>query len=160
MSNSTLISTIKSIPAGRFFRMSYKSELPVKAAFKKQGISIIKVTDTTVRTGVSYNSIASVQEYKSTHEPSGIVRTNNYVWVEQDRLKHNTVTGKDYFVIAPMKNSHPKSTYIVKDNNGERYVTIDELDKSMIQDSYWKPSNGVPTAIRTICLENIIELKV
>lgn len=160
MSNSTLISIIKSIPAGRFFRMSYQSELPVKAAYKKQGISVIKITDTTVRTGVRYDHIASVKEYKANHEPSGIVRTNNYVWIEPNRLKHNTATGKDYVVIAPMKNSCPKSKYIVKDINGERVVTIDELDKSLIQDSYWKPSNGMPAAVRTISLENIIEVKV
>ena len=160
MSNNTLINTIKTIPAGRFFRMSYKSELPVKAAFKKQGISITKITDTTVRTGIKYENITKVKEYKSSHEPSSIVRTNNYVWIYANRLKHNTSTGKDYFVVAPMKNSHSKSTYVIKDAAGERVISFEELDKTLVQDSYWKSSEGFPPVIRTISLDNIICVRV
>lgn len=158
MLNSTLISTIKAIPSGRFFRMTYKTELPVKAEHKKAGVTIIKITSSTVRTGVSYNSIAVIKAYKSANAPSDKVKTNNYVWVEKNRIKHNTSTGKDYFVIATHKNSHPKSYFIVRDSEGERIVSETELNKSLVRDSYWNSGSSFPSVVKTISLENIISI--
>lgn len=160
MSNSTLISIIKNIPGGQFFRMSYKSELPVKAEYKKAGITIIKVTSSTVRTGVNYNSIAVIKEYKATHESTQSNRVNNYVWVEKNRIKHNTATGKDYLVIATTKNSHSKSYFVIRDSKGERIVSESDLDKTLVRDSYWKSgsSDAFPSAIKTISLENVMSI--
>lgn len=159
MEHNKIIEALESIPAGRFFRISYSSELPVKAAHKKAGVSVIKVVETTVRTGVSYNNIGAVKEYKATHEPKRTTPVeNNWEWVIKDKVKYNSKTDKTYAVIALVNGGHnTKSHYIVTDTNGTREVEHDALDRSLIIDSYWNKGDYVD-AVRTIAFNNIIDI--
>lgn len=159
MTHNEIMGILNRIPAGRFFRMKYSSEMKVKAEHKKKGISVTKVTETTVRTGVAYANISAVAEYKATHEPKrSKPATNNWEWVSPNRVKYNTNTKKTYAVVATVPNgSNSDVYYIVTDANGSRMVTPDELDKSLMQDSAWG-SGSYPNSVRTIAFDNIIEI--
>lgn len=161
MAQHEIINVISGIPAGRFFRMSYTSELPVKAEHKNAGVKIHKITETTVRTGVSYNNIKAVQEYKATHEPKLTTpRANNYEWVVENRIKYNTKTGKTYVVVATVPSgSNKRCKYLISSPEGTRVVEMEELNKELIIDSYWKKS-GAPDVVRTISVDHIIEINV
>ena len=157
MNREEIIKAINEVPAGRFFRMSYTSELPVKASVKKQGVTVMKLVETTVRTGVSYDKISAVIEYRATHEPKVTTpRANNWEWVTKNRIKYNSNTGKTYAVVAPIKSGgNARCKYIIIDQNGQRVVDPSDLDRSLVIDSYWSRGDGVD-AIRTIALEHIL----
>lgn len=159
MTHNEIMEAITSIPAGRFFRIKYTSEMKVKAENKKKGISVLKVTETTVRTGVAYNNISAVAEYKATHEPKrDKPTTNNWEWVSDNRVKYNTNTKKTYVVVATVPNGSNSDThYIVTDANGTREVSSEDLDRSLMIDSAWS-SGSYPNSVRTIAFENIIEI--
>lgn len=161
MTHTEIKTILESIPAGRFFRMKYLSEMKVKAEFKKKGITITKVTETTTRTGVAYKNIAAVIEYKSSHEPKRDKPVaNNWEWVSPNRIKYNSNTKKTYAVIAPIsRGNNTKSYYIVTDESGTRTVSLDELDKSILQDSTWT-QGSFPNVVRTIPFDNIIDIYV
>jgi hypothetical protein len=161
MTHHEIITTINGIPAGRFFRMSYTSELPVKAAHKKSGVRVHKIVETTVRTGVAYDNIKAVKEYKATHEPKLTTpRANNYEWLSKNRIKYNTNTEKTYVVVATIPNGgNKKCKYLVSDNNGSRVVETDALDKDLIIDSYWSKGES-PDVVRTIAVDHILDINV
>lgn len=152
MKTEAIIKRVSEIPAGRFFRVRYITKVKVKAEYEKQGISIFKIVDTTTRTGVKYKNIASVKskDYLVEAEP----KKNNWEWVVKDRIKHNTKTGKDYLVIAPItKGCNTHTEYVLTDSNGSYIRTKDEI-KSYVIPSYWR--NTERPAVLNITLENIL----
>lgn len=144
---------ICTIPAGQFFRMRYASYVTLAAPYKKQGYTIQKVVDTTTRTGIQYGHIAGV-----TLKEGCPARANNFEWVVNNRIKHNTNTGKYYVVVAPISEGHnTKVTYILTDSKGNsRPITRDEV-KQYTTPSYWKDGNK--PAVMTIELNNILYIK-
>ena len=57
MYNEEVKNFVEMIPNGQMIRIMYQTELPIKAAYKKQCIKVLKVTETTVRTGVDYDNM-------------------------------------------------------------------------------------------------------
>ena len=155
MKTDQIIKKIKSIPGGRFFRVRYISKVKMAADAEKEGITIFKIVDTTTRTGVKYNNIEGVvlTSYPEDKEP----KVNNWEWVVKDRIKHNTKTGKDYLVIAPIsKGAHTVTTYVLTDNDGNtRIVDKDEVKMYAVA-SYWKDEKP---AVMNITLENVLLVK-
>ena len=153
MKTEAIIKKLSEIPAGRFFRVRYITKVKVKAEYEKQGISIFKIVDTTTRTGVKYSSLIdkhNLNEYPAEE------KTNNWEWVVKDRIKHNTNTGKDYLVIAPIdKGSNTRVEYVLTDKEGSAVRTKEEIESFVIQ-SYWKTSK--PT-IMNVTLENVLLVK-
>lgn len=162
LSKEQIISTAKAIRGGTIARVTYKTELPIKAEFKKQGYKIIKIVESSVRFGVNYHNISSVIQRKAQRsEESMISRTNNYEWVVRNRIKHNTKTNKDYLVVASLPvGDNTKVKYILE---GSVMGTLDmgsEIDscyKNIVLDSYFTRSNE-GREIRTISFENIIAI--
>lgn len=144
---------ICAIPAGRFFRMRYASNVPLAAAYKRQGWTMQKVVDTTTRTGVQYGNIAGV-----VLKDDCPAKANSYEWIVHNRIKHNTNTGKNYIVVAPIsEGSNTKVTYILTNPSGvSRPITRDEA-KQYTTPSYWK--DGSKPAVMTIALSNILHIK-
>lgn len=143
------------VKPGTFARVAYVSELPVAAAFKKQGVVITKETETTGRFGVDYTHIASVISRKATETEDKPKRTNNYEWIVPHRFSHNTNTNKDYVQMTTVpKHSNTKSKYFI---NGKE-ATLDEV-KPYIIASYFskKPESG--NEVRTINVDNIKWIK-
>lgn len=138
-----------SIPGGRFFRLRYASNVPLAAAYKKAGYTMQKVVDTTTRTGVQYGHIAGV-----VLNDDNSTKANNFEWVVHNRIKHNTNTGKNYAVVAPISDgNNTKVTYILTEPNGTSHsITRDEA-KQYTTPSYWKDGNK--PAVMTIDLNNI-----
>lgn len=157
MKTEQIIKKVSEIPAGRFFRVRYTTKVKLKAEYEKQGYTILKIVDTTTRTGVKYQNIAGVELKDKFDEKQP--RTNNWEWVVKDRIKHNTNTGKDYLVVAPIsKGSNTVVSYVLTTPEGESY-TIHEYDVKSIYSvpSYWK--NGDKPAIMNITLENVLTVR-
>lgn len=157
MKTEAIIKRVSEIPAGRFFRVRYITKVKLKSEYEKQGYSILKIVDTTTRTGVKYQNIAGV-ELKDKFEDKQS-KTNNWEWVVKDRIKHNTKTGKDYLVIAPIsKGSNTVKSYVLTIPEGVSN-TIPECDvkNTYTVPSYWK--DGEKPAVMNVTLENILWVK-
>lgn len=157
MKTEAIIKRVSEIPAGRFFRVRYITKVKLKAEYEKQGYSILKIVDTTTRTGVKYQNIAGV-ELKDKFEDKQ-PKTNNWEWVVKDRIKHNTKTGKDYLVIAPIsKGSNTVKSYVLTIPEGVSN-TIPECDvkNTYAVPSYWK--DGEKPAVMNVTLENVLWVK-
>ena len=154
MKTENIVKQIEEIPNGRFFRMKYLTKLPVKAEYSKQGVVILKIVETTARTGVAYNKIKSVIEKMTgkTREE----KENNWEWIIHNKIKYNTNTKKSYFVIAPIKKgSNTDRIYILSERNNVRVVAEDEI-KDYVNDSYW--SDKEKPAVQNITLENVLTI--
>ncbi len=155
MKTEKIIKKIQSIPGGRFFRVRYITKVKLSAELEDAGYSIFKVVDTTTRTGVKYNKIKTVEP--TSHPEDKEPRVSNWEWVVKDRIKHNTKTGKDYLVIAPIKKgAHSKSTFILTDPEGCTRIVDREEVKLFAIPSYWKEDKP---AIMNVTLENILLVK-
>lgn len=157
-----IINAVSSVGNGRMARICYKSELPVKAEFKKQGVKIVKVTEATVRFGVDYEHIGSVIERKAEDEANGKVyaqRENNYEWVVENKICHNSKTGKDYVRFAHVnEGSNRKVIYIIVDSLSETTIaeTLDDSTKNLVQNSYWNRTSA--PEVQNISTENVLRI--
>lgn len=147
---------------GTFIRVGYRTELPVKAAYKKQGIRFFKYTEMSVRLGVNYGHIASVLARKAEEAlVQTAQRANNYEWVISNKVRHNTATGKDYLYVANInEGSNIRKCYIgLKDDEVFSIVPDNaEVFKMLNEDymipSYWNGSSSMPE-VMNISFENI-----
>ena len=160
MSYDSVISAIKSIRGGSMARITYFSEMPLKAVHKKNGYVIYKVVSTTARFGVNYSNIGSVVALRNSPDyVAPAKRENNNEWVIVNRVSYNAKTGKTSIRFVPMtKGSNKHVTYILK--SADRTVvlgsSIPEMFKSMVQDSYW--TNSFLPVIQSVNINNIISL--
>lgn len=149
---------IEKIHGGSFFRLAYKSDVPLKAEFKNSGCAITKVTEKTCRLGVNYLNIGTVINRKAVEgEPTRKV-TNNYEWIIPNRIAYNSNTGKKYLSIATAKKAATRTKYIITDAkmNVKTVDRLDDVDKEMIINSYFREST--PTEVQKICLDNILSI--
>lgn len=154
MKTENIVKQIEELPNGRFFRMKYLTKLPVKAEYSKQGVVILKIVETTARTGVAYNKIKAVIE-KMTGKTKE-EKENNWEWIIHNKIKYNTNTKKSYFVIAPIKKgSNTDRIYILSERNNVRVVAEDEI-RSYVNDSYW--SDKEKPSVQNITLENVLTI--
>ncbi len=164
LSRETILDEVSKVKNGTIARIGYKTELPVKAEYKKRGVKIIKFVETSARLGVNYHHIASVIARKAEEQlEQAVQRANNYEWIIKDKVRHNTKTEKDYLYVASFNKGHnTKSVYILYPENGEpKTLTAEELTNSIYKhyviDSYWKPT-GYSSEVRNISFENIIRI--
>ena len=153
MKTEQLVKKISAIPAGRFFRIRYLSKVKIKAEFEKQGISIFKIVDTTTRTGVKYSSL--IDQHKMNELPAE-EKKSNWQWVVKDRIKKNLNTGKDYLVIAPIKNGNTKTSYIFTTPEGISNTVNIDVVKDYAVKSYFKTDK--PTIVN-VTLDNVLMVK-
>ena len=148
-----LAEAIAAIPNGRFFKIGYITELPLKAEFKKADYKIYKYTSRITRTGVAYNKLKAVKE--ANKEWSRLAKSS---WKIKNKIKTNISTGKDYIIIAPMNSGEHKSVNY-KITQGKWWVIRNNLEdsfKDMVIPSYFTKSNG---SVRNIDLDNILYIK-
>ena len=163
MNNEVIINALKSIKPGCLFRITYKSELPVKAEFKKNGYRLVKITEATVRTGVDYSNIQSVIEKRENASEDGAVakqRENNFEWIIRDRVSYNSNTNKFYARVATLRNggANIHSKFILVDSMSETYELekLSESQKDIVQNSYWNRASA--PEVQNISFENIISI--
>jgi len=151
MTQQEVINSINSVKKGSFVRFSYKTELPVKAAYKREGYIVEKICEMTSRFGINYSNISSVIERRSDENYTPSERTNNYEWIIKDVLCHNTNTGKTYLCTYPTKlGTNTKSNFTVSGPDPEADI------KELVIDSYWK-KKASPETMR-INIDNIISI--
>lgn len=161
LTKEQILSIAKNIRGGTITRIAYKTEVPLKAEFKKQGYKITKVVETSVRFGVNYNHIAAVIARKSAADYVARPYTNKYEWVLFNRVKHHIEKNKDYIVVATLpKGHHTKVKYLLEGSIMGTLDMGDSIDghyKGIVIDSYFKPSNYIDE-VKTICFDNIFML--
>ena len=145
----TIREIIESIPNGRFFRITYRSELPIKAEYQKKGVSSVKYVTTTSRTGVKYTNIEGVV-------PSENPSKSNYFWLVRNKIAQHLYNKTEYVQLAPIgKGSNRKTVYMIHDNDGCRNIRENEVGKYVIP-SYFSQKEA-PKIIR-VKLKNVIEV--
>lgn len=162
LNREQIIEATNSVRNGTIARVTYKTEVPLKAEFKKQGYKLTKITETSARFGVNYGKIASVIARNAERNlEESVHRTNNYEWVIKNKVQYNSKTDKEYLVLASFnKGHHTKSKYILE---GTFVGTID-MGKSidghyahLVIDSYFKDGKPV-SEIKKIAFDNLIRI--
>lgn len=150
-----IIDKIKNLRNGTMFRITYKTDMPVRASFKKDGVKIVKVTSVVTRTGVNYDHIGYVIKAKANGEITDSTKTNNYSWVVPNKVAYNSNTDCTYLRIAPIKNGTSKTYYLVtKNGTSEKVDRLDEETMTMMT----KMSGSHVAPVKMIKLDNIISL--
>lgn len=162
LNREQIIEATNKVRNGTIARVTYRTEVPLKAEFKKQGYRLIKITETSARFGVNYGRIASViaRNAERTLEEA-VQRTNNYEWVIKNKVKYNTKTDKEYLVVANFNGGHhTKSKYILEGTfvgTIDMGDTIDSHYTHLVIDSYYKKSDYCGE-IKTIAFDNILRI--
>ena len=156
-----IITAVSEVRGGTITRVTYKTDVPVKAEYKKQGYKIVKIVETTARIGVNYGHLPSVIARNAETPTETTHKANNYEWVVKDRICHNTKTGKDYVALISFNGGHnTKVKYVIEgtfvgaiDMGSE----IDKVYRHIVLDSYFKKPT-TPTEFRRVAFENIIRI--
>lgn len=162
LSREQIIEAVQGVRGGTITRVTYKTELPVKAEFKKKGYRVFKIVETSARIGVNYGQIASVRaRAEELIDKTVPKKADNYEWVIKDRIRHNTKTDKDYVVLISFNKGHnTKVKYIIE---GTFVGTVDMGDtleqpyKHIVLDSYFS-KKSTSTEFRNVSFENIIRI--
>lgn len=161
MTNQELTNRLNNITKGAFVRIKYKTDLPLQAAYKKNGFTIQKIVEQTIRVGVSYNKISRVQaKLASRVETPNRTYKNPYKQVIKNMIYEHESTGMQYLQFATVpNNAHVKTTYTVTNAAGEvrtGYTKQDIINLNMVTASYWN-DHDVPE-VQKVKIENIISL--
>ena len=162
MTIEEVIKAFKEKPNGKFFRIQYQKDLTDKIkASERNSHELYKITDATVRKGVSYSNKKDV-------EPSSNKR--ELPWGEWSTEEEHMTNGKSFVI------KHKGELYIrVEMNNSDgidkahtKYfldgveVTYDELKNSGIMiDSFFKPkttkdTNSLTQAVNVKNITNVL----
>ena len=166
MNYDMLVNIVSHLRPGVFTRLTYKTDLPMKAEYKKQGYQISGVRSTTVRFGVEYGNIAHVisRREEASTEPRDNVRNRIHAVIPKYIYKHEE-SGQIYLRAFPcVKGTNTHSSFVVKkyndDGNLDSYVEYDNLPseyKYMVRESYWNSKKSF-SPIFTVKLENILKI--
>ena len=140
MTYEMIIEALNNIHPGSFVRVGYRTELPLKSSFSKQGCKIVRVSESTVRTGINYRNIQSVIEEKAGQLEAPRAHRKVITSVIKNKIYKNLDTDQMYLRVYPTrKGTNKKNTYLVITSNGDRYFSdnINNEMKEMIRDSYF-----------------------
>lgn len=153
-----IINAVKAVRNGAMCRVQYKSDMPVKAGFKKLGVSITKITESTVRFGVAYEHIGTVIERKSAEDYVPANREYDREWLVDNKVFHNNKNGNDYLRFANVNNhANKRPMFLIKTTDGE--TTTDALtdeQKHFVIDSYW--SKTFAPEVQDIRIDNVLRI--
>ena len=155
---ASIIETIKNIVAGRFIRVGSTSQMKIKAAYKNS-VSIVKVTERTVRIGLNYANIAAVKAVEAQRTEPKKERIDNNVWEVEGRIAFNTNTNKRSLRIYTVnKHSNTKSRYIITvDGKVTECDKLPEWAVEYVVPSSLNRSGEVPVCLN-LTLDNIYML--
>lgn len=143
---------------GRMIRVCYRTDLPMKSKFQKQGVRIIKVVEETVRLGVEYSHIKDVIKKREESPEETVARPNPYEWVVKNKISVHKTSGKQYVRIATVKKgAHKKVKFLVEDGDVKSCVeSLSEEQKDKVIDSYW--GRAYTPEVKNISIDNIISI--
>lgn len=153
-----IINAVNAVRNGTMCRVLYKSEMPVKAMFQKLGVSVTKITESTVRLGVAYDHIGTVIDRKSADGYTPSNREYDREWIVANKVFRNNRNGIDYVRFASVNNhANKKPIFIIKTDNGEvKCSSLTDEQKQYIIDSYWGKSNS--PEIQDIRVDNVLRI--
>lgn len=148
---------IKAIPGGRFFSITYRTDMVPYMKEKCEGIEIWKVTTKSVRTGVAYKELKSTKEKEAVATTKNV--SKNWEWIIPNRIKHNYKTNKDYVRVAGIPGNKSKRVYdiIVKDKKGDIVYWYSDVPECLIK-QLLKPNKGETPSVQDISFENIVSI--
>ncbi len=141
MNINMIIAKLANKNKGSFFKCEWISDLPVKAAYKKQDIVVHKESHATVRYGIRYSNMKSVQQKvvegkNLTHElPWGKYR-EGYEGILIDHI-NKAGEQKTYLRLYTSPNKTKVQYYV----NGKPITKNELISLGYVQDSYWKKNN-------------------
>lgn len=162
LKKETILEEISKIGNGQIFRLGYRTELPVKAEYRNNGMKITKFTESSVRIGVNYSHIARVIEKRAQLEQEVFsTRKSNYTWLIKNRVRHNSNTKKDYLYVSTFNKGHNTTTkYIISCPKEGIFVTADNIEdtpyKNCIINSYFTKKET--PEVKNISFENIYKI--
>lgn len=154
-----IIDIVNSITNGRIERITYKSEMPLRAENKKAGFRLTKVTAVSARFGIDYDNLPSVIEKRANEDYKPREVTNNYEWVVKDKIAHHTKNDNYYVRITHLPEGNNRRNLFILENNGEEQI-VDKLTdemKDLVINSYWNNDKGAPE-VQNILFNNIIRI--
>lgn len=153
MTKLELIQKIRNIKKGTFVKIYYKSEVPLTAAAKREGNSVIKLTEKLVRLGVDYTHIARVVAEEALRTTPKKERAPWCHWeIPHILAKHNNKD--DYYLsVATVTGHSGKSIYLI---NGELSTSQDVADCGYVLPSYFNAHEA--PVVQTININNIIKI--
>ena len=173
MKEKELLQRLNQIPNGRFFKMAWKSELPVEKKYGNQ-ITVTKVTISTVRKGIKYTNTKAYREKvyrKSYEEVMGTSfatpqtfsmnkeKANSLPWgkwkIPNLLIEHTNKAG-EYNVYLRLYTTvnKPEVLYYLND----RLITKEALMQTgIVKSSYWDRSK-VEDGLFTVNIENILKI--
>ena len=156
MYNEEVKNFVDMIPNGQMIRVMYQTELPVKAAYKKQGIRVLKVSEATFRTGVDYDNMQSTKEFAESQENYVKQNRSYYEWVIENKIRHHVDKDKYYLHVATVpEHSNTHTTYILYINDTESYVAKEAIVE-FVQNSYFNRPASNGATVRDIAFDNIL----
>ena len=157
MFNEDIKNYIEAVPNGQMIRVMYETKLPVKAAFKKQGIEVTKVTETTFRTGVDYDNMASTKEFIESKENYEKQQRSYYSWIIENKIRYHEGKDKYYLHVATVpEHSNTKTSFILTIDGESTFGVEKATIKEFVQDSYWNKPVSSGSSVRDISFENIL----
>lgn len=150
-----VMNALKAKRNGTFFFLKYRSEVPVKAEYKKQGINVVKYTEKFVRTGINYNHIKSVIEKKSAPDyVAPAPRENNKEWLVDNKLFYNTNTDTYYARFGFCNGKKAKIKYIAYGADGNEI----EFNKDYAINSFWNKNSNDAPSVFDLKVDNILSI--
>ena len=150
MKLNEVINKLNEVKNGTFQCFNYKTDLPVRAAYKKQGISITKLCNTTARFGIFYGNVVDLSDRGPYKKPE------NKEWIIKNKLEHNTDKDR-YYVNVYTGPNKSKVQYILNNNGVSTHITKDEA-KEYVIDSYFNGKSSTPSKIFKINIDNVISI--
>ena len=153
MNINRVIMSLKSINKGQWFKIRWTSDLPLTAAAKRQGYVAYKCTEATVRYGINYKNIGTVQARFQAKYDAGEEVKHELPW-GQWKVGHEGILiehkDNDYLRVYTSPNPF-KSVYFV---NGQPITKEGVMTLGIVQNSYWKKPEHKPEAL-TVKIGNI-----
>ena len=152
MNTNFIINTLATKNNGAFFRISYCTDLPLTASAKRTGITAIKLTVSTVRKGIAYDNMKSVQaKVEQGKELTHILPWGS--WKSGYKgliIEHKE---KTYLRLYSSPNKS-KSKYFL---NGVEVTKEQMKNANVVQNSYWNKPDTIPDCI-TVNTANVQEI--
>lgn len=154
MDKKKAMQLLEGLHNGTIGTIEYVSNVPVKAASKKEGYSILKYTRKFVRWGAAYKNLVKDQT------PAGSTRANNYSWVIENKLSYNSSTNLEYVRVSNINKKKLDGFYLLQKDD----ETIKVFDHLHDLEEYLTPStlngNGSYEApvVQNIKLDNVLAI--
>lgn len=160
MRKNELLNILQNKKKGQLIRIQYQTFPKLTAQTEKEGIKVVKITETTVRWGVNYSHIAAVIAERERSSNNGGIYKPWWHWSVPNVIQQHNSKDTQYFAVYTIpKNSNCRVSYFIVSPTGrcEQVTKQDLQNRQLVQNSYWSQKDA-PTMM-SISLENIIHIK-